>query len=236
MFWRSVVGKLVITILLLVSFVLFILTVLLLQFFENFHIQEAENNMMQSAAKISTVIEDNDNKETIMNLTEIVKESSTKVIVYFEDGELWESKTTNPKLQKVISSKKNLKERETLFEDEAEIMVVATPVKNKNAGVVVYQTLDVVNQTKAQTTKIIFVAAGIAIVLTIIFAFFLSTRITSPLIKMREAAFELARGEFNTKVPILTHDEIGELAIAFNRMGRQLKFHINALNQEKEQL
>src|SRR5690625_1365466 len=53
---------------------------------------------------------------------------------------------------------------------------------------------------------------------------------------MREAAFELARGEFSTKVPILTHDEIGELAIAFNRMGRQLKSHINALNQEKEQL
>src|SRR5699024_10786833 len=69
-----------------------------------------------------------------------------------------------------------------------------------------------------------------------IFAVFLSTRITSPLIKMREAAFELARGEFNTKVPILTHDEIGELGVAFNRMGRQLKFHINALRQEKEQL
>src|SRR5690625_3604285 len=53
---------------------------------------------------------------------------------------------------------------------------------------------------------------------------------------MRESAFNLTRGEFNTKVPILTHDEIGELAIAFNRMGRQLKFHINALRQEKEQL
>src|SRR5699024_4123746 len=64
----------------------------------------------------------------------------------------------------------------------------------------------------------------------------LSTRITSPLIKMREAAFNLTRGEFNTKVPILTHDEIGELAMVFNRMGRQLKFHINALRQEKEQL
>jgi two-component system sensor histidine kinase ResE len=53
---------------------------------------------------------------------------------------------------------------------------------------------------------------------------------------MREAAFDLTRGEFNTKVPILTHDEIGELAMVFNRMGRQLKFHINALRQEKEQL
>ena len=37
-------------------------------------------------------------------------------------------------------------------------------------------------------------------------------------------------------MPILTHDEIGELATAFNQMGKQLKFNINALNQEKEQL
>src|SRR5699024_209188 len=115
-------------------------------------------------------------------------------------------------------------------------MLIEDNIKNEEAGVVIYQTLDVVNQRRAETTKLILVAAGIAIILTIFFAFFLSTRITPPLIKMREAAFELARGEFNTKVPILTNDEIGELAIAFNSMGRQLKFHINALNQEKEQL
>src|SRR5699024_3697102 len=107
---------------------------------------------------------------------------------------------------------------------------------DKGKAIFVYQSLAVVDQTKAETTKIIYLAAGIAIVLTTIFAFFLSTRITSPLIKMREAAFNLTRGEFNTKVPILTHDEIGELAMVFNRMGRQLKFHINALRQEKEQL
>ena len=76
-------------------------------------------------------------------------------------------------------------------------------------------------------------AAGIAIILTTIFAFFLSTRITAPLRKMKEAAFEVARGKFDTKVPILTHDEIGELAIAFNQMGRQLKFNMNALKSGK---
>ncbi len=250
MFWRSVVGKLVITILLLVSFVLFILTILLLQFFESFHIQEAEKNMMQSASKIGLLLEEHEDKSTIMEMTEAVKDASTKVIVYFKDGDMWESETSNDKLvsldnllpnqnsdlKKVISSQKNIKEQTVLSEDQTEVIVVATPVASEAAGVVVYQTLDVVNQTRAQTTKLILIAAGIAIILTIIFAFFLSTRITAPLIKMREAAFELARGEFNTKVPILTHDEIGELAIAFNRMGRQLKFHINALNQEKEQL
>lgn len=250
MFWRSVVGKLVITILLLVSFVLFILTVLLLQFFEDFHIQEAEKNMMQSASEIGLLLEDHDDKASIMEITEAIKDKSTKAIIYFKNGDMWESKTSNDKLthldkllpnensdlEQVISAKKEIKESVLLSENQTEIIYVAAPIENEDAGVVIYQTLDVVNQTRAETTKLILVAAGIAIILTIFFAFFLSTRITAPLIKMREAAFELARGEFNTKVPILTHDEIGELAIAFNRMGRQLKFHINALNQEKEQL
>lgn len=51
MFWRSVVGKLAVTIVALVCFVLFILSIFLLQFFENMYIDEAENNMMQNAKK-----------------------------------------------------------------------------------------------------------------------------------------------------------------------------------------
>src|SRR5690625_6915359 len=78
MFWRSVVGKLVITILLLVSFVLFILTVLLLQFFEDFHIQEAEKNMMQSASEIGLLLEDHDDKASIMEITEAIKDKRSE--------------------------------------------------------------------------------------------------------------------------------------------------------------
>ena len=79
-------------------------------------------------------------------------------------------------------------------------------------------------------------AAFIAIILTTIFAFFLSTRITAPLRKMKEAAFEVSKGKFDTKVPFLSHDEIGELAIAFNQMGKRLNINMNVLSQEKEQL
>lgn len=53
---------------------------------------------------------------------------------------------------------------------------------------------------------------------------------------MRQAALEVAQGQFHTKVPILTQDEIGQLAIAFNRMRRELNRNISELNQEKEQL
>lgn len=250
MFWRSVVGKLAITILLLVSFVLFILTILLLEFFEGFHVQEAEKAMVQSASKISMLVEEHDEKPLIREMVERVKDSTSRVIIYFEDGEMWASNTTNkhllnldaispennPELKKAVEEHRPYNEKMTILEDESEIMVIGIPVEKKGGTIFVFQSLDVINQTKAETTKIIFVAAAIAIVLTTIFAFFLSTRITAPLIRMREAAIDLAKGQFNTKVPVVTHDEIGELAIAFNRMGKQLNFHIDALRHEKEQL
>ncbi|WP_193745339.1 histidine kinase dimerization/phospho-acceptor domain-containing protein [Geomicrobium sp. JCM 19055] len=53
---------------------------------------------------------------------------------------------------------------------------------------------------------------------------------------MRQVTLEVAKGKFDTSVPMLTHDEIGQLAIAFNRMRRQLNNNINALNYEKAQL
>ncbi|GAA0599624.1 sensor histidine kinase ResE [Virgibacillus siamensis] len=248
MFWRSVVGKLAITILLLVSFVLFILTILLLEFFENFHVEQAENEMMQTADKVSLMIEQYGDRELAYQTTGLIKDPASHIAVVYGGGDFWSSHSidnlheldeqwfrTEKSLNSVFSKGDTVKKQMRLPNGNDRAMIVGIPIHN-NGAVFVYQSLDVVNKTKSDTTKIILLAAGIAIVLTTIFAFFLSTRITSPLIKMREAAFDLTRGEFNTKVPILTHDEIGELAIAFNRMGRQLKFHINALRQEKEQL
>ncbi|MFC0299402.1 ATP-binding protein [Virgibacillus soli] len=250
MFWRSVVGKLAITILLLVSFVLFVLTILLLEFFEGFHIEEAEKDMMQTATKVSVMVEQYEDPSLIVDTTKRIKDPASKVVIFFSNREIWVSGSDDQhltkvpdawfkresNLQAVLGENHSVKKQIGLPDTEMGALVVGISTNNKDAAVFVYQSLSVINQTKAETTKIILLAAGIAIVLTVIFAFFLSTRITSPLIKMREAAFDLTRGEFNTKVPILTHDEIGELAMAFNRMGRQLKFHINALRQEKEQL
>lgn len=250
MFWRSVVGKLAVTILLLVSFVLFILTILLLEFFEGFHVQEAEKGVVQTAAKISQIVEEHQEETIIMEMTEAVKDPSSKVIIYFNDNTTWVSDTTDNLLKDVEHMMRteyletiqhvmdnNLYNEKIMLEGEAaEIIVVGIPLAKKTGAIFVFQSLDVINQTRAETTKIIFVAAAIAIILTTIFAFFLSTRITAPLIKMREAASGLAKGEFNTKIPVLTHDEIGELATTFNRMAKQLHFHMNALRQEKEQL
>jgi two-component system, OmpR family, sensor histidine kinase ResE len=259
MFWRSVVGKLWITILLLVSFVLFILTVMLMEFFENYHINETRKGMTNTAEKIARVMEDHPGQEEQLGLEiawEMVDDDSRVTVIKDKDTYFYspggEAATHVP-----ISFFMNDQELSAVFKqdktvdiitplpgisnevDDTQYLMIGVPLhqfEQENGAVFIYQSLEVMEETTRLTTKFILLAAGVAIVLTTIFAFFLSTRITAPLRKMREAAFEVARGKFDTKVPILTHDEIGELATAFNQMGRQLKFNMNALSQEKEQL
>ncbi len=254
--WRSVVGKLWVTILLLVSFVLFILTILLLEFFQNYHVDVVENELTITADKVAKVIENHEDLDLGLELgSEIIDDPVNILITVDDNQELFSQDSTGVEkdIHRFIKNDQELKEvkvRDKTIKREYEvpsessanrhenIIIVGShlSVKGQEGAVYLYQSLDVIKDTTKQTTKLIVLAMGIAIILTTIFAFFLSTRITSPLRKMREAAFEVAKGKFDTKVPILTKDEIGELATGFNQMGRQLKFHINALNQEKEQL
>jgi two-component system sensor histidine kinase ResE len=259
-FLRSVVGKLWFTILLLVSVVLFILTVMLLEYFQNTNIRETKTDLTNTAVKIADVLEKHQDDQFSLGLEiswEII-DKVTKVVIVKDNQDVYYSPNTednkkitiseikkDPELSKVINKNKTVSKisgfSSVLAENQKDgsYSVVGVPFHlkdGKNGAVYIYQSMTVTQETTHSTTKFILLVAGVAIILTTIFAFFLSTRITAPLRKMREAAFEVARGKFDTKVPILTHDEIGELATAFNQMGRQLKFNMNALNQEKEQL
>ena len=84
-------------------------------------------------------------------------------------------------------------------------IVLASPLesdKEVHGAVFIYQSLDVISKTTNQTTKIVFLSGFIAFLLTTLFTFFLTSRITSPLRSMREAALEIAKGNFETKVHI----------------------------------
>ncbi|WP_235991775.1 ATP-binding protein [Metabacillus schmidteae] len=258
--WRSVVGKLWGTIILLVSFVLFVLTILMLEFMENYHVEKAEKELTQLATKVSMILESHEDQELAKSISWELADELTHIIIVENDKTFSNSPLKNEELphltiediekddelslpltkQQRISKRTNLEQPNNVFANgEDEVLIVGVPynVSKTNTGAVfISQSLQAVHETTKETTSNIILAAGIAIILTTVFAFFLSTRITYPLRKMREVAQELARGKFESRVPIMSNDEIGELGIAFNQMGKQLKFHINALNQEKEHL
>lgn len=255
--WNSVVGKLWITILLLVSFVLFIVTVLLLEFLGNYHSEAVEETLTKEADTIASIF--NDHGEVNISLTVIddilgpetnavIAEAPHESTYYIHNGingnQLREEILNEPDFQKVFETDETVMKEMLLpsltEEDMLEsYIVLASPlqtVEQKHGTVFIYQSLEVMDRTAERTTNIVFLSAFIAFILTTFFAFFLSTRITSPLRKMREGAFELAKGNFDTKVRATSSDEIGQLATAFNQMGRQLKHHVEVINQEKEQL
>ncbi|MCP1144241.1 ATP-binding protein [Lysinibacillus endophyticus] len=255
--WRSIVGKLWITILLLVSFVLFVFTILMLEFLENYHKEKAEQSLNQTASTIASIV-DKYNLEHLADeiIEEMLPEDTNALLVSpdhlvvsaFQTGinkvEIQESIVNSKDFNKIYESNKPIIKEMILpsqIEDDKmeSYFVLSYPLKSEDAlhgAIFIYQNPTALHKTSQKTTKIVFLSAFIAFVLTTFFAFFLSSRITWPLRKMREHAFELAKGKFDATLPTTQNDEIGQLAMAFNQMGRQLKHHLEVINQEKEQL
>lgn len=251
MFWRSVVFKLWFTFLVLISIVLFILTVMLLEYFQQYHSDQTKKGLTNTTTKIASILSKHQSEEGVEIAWDLLDDEMGATIIQDSDKIILSPKgqitklsphylMQNKELSDAISKQKTkvitIKDP---MNDQEQLVIVGAPLieSGKSFGAVyIYQSLKILNETKNSTTKFIVLAAVIAIVLTTIFAFFLLTRITAPLRKMREAAFELAKGNFDTKVPIMAQDEIGELAIAFNDMAKRLNFNINALSEEKEQL
>lgn len=255
--WNSVVGKLWVTILLLVSFVLFVFTVLMLEFLQNYHMQQAESSLRQIATTVASIVDDNETAESTSELLkEILPESTNALIAInheavsfaLQEGvnkkEIQDTILANKSFHEIFQSdepiiKEMMMPSSTDKETMESYVVLGFPLNVENAvhgAVFIYQSPDVLHKTSNETTKIVILSAVIAFVLTTFFAFFLSSRITSPLRKMRELAFEIAKGNFEAKMPTTQNDEIGQLAVAFNQMGRQLKHNLEVINQENEQL
>lgn len=260
MLWRSVVGKLWMTIIGLVAVVLVILSFLLVQFFDKYYYDNQYDTLTNLANKISSIFEIYETKEQALKTAhELVELSKTSLVVVGPHVDaVWQATANpdlpiipveeiygDPDLQQAFLGKSVVKREHfpVILNDkhstELDVIIVGVPmyIGGQLAGAVfLYQTLDVIQQTIQATQKLILYAAAIAIFLTTIFAFFLSTRITSPLRQMRVAANNMAKGDFQTRIPIRENDEIGTLAYTLNRMAERLDESIQALSQEKEQL
>ncbi|MEK8127440.1 ATP-binding protein [Paenibacillus filicis] len=118
---------------------------------------------------------------------------------------------------------------------------VAVPFMDENqsgvAGALIMYQLTQSSEVTQDYVKKLFVVVGVAgFLMTTFFAFFLLTQITQPLLNLKKAADLISEGEYGSRVPIQSTDEIGELGKTFNHMGAQLQDTIKALSHEKEHL
>lgn len=103
-------------------------------------------------------------------------------------------------------------------------------------GVFLLQYIDIWFENSHDIKVLFIIVAIIGFLLSTFFAFFLSAKIQQPLLQLKNAADSVSQGDYRTRVPIRSSDEIGQLANTFNHMTEQLEKLINDLNHEKNHL
>ncbi len=78
-------------------------------------------------------------------------------------------------------------------------------------------------------------ALGLSLVAALaVGVYFIALRIAKPILAVRRAAVRVAAGGLDAEAPVLTGDEIGELAVAFNRMTARLREVYAELSRREE--
>jgi len=95
----------------------------------------------------------------------------------------------------------------------------------KETMVVIYLHTPVqeVSAARRKVLKYFLTSVGIAIAVSVVMIYIFSLRLSRPLKQLKYAASRLSNGEFEKRVNIKSHDEIGELARAFNQMASALE-------------
>ncbi|KMT59508.1 hypothetical protein X560_1447 [Listeria fleischmannii 1991] len=256
--WNSIVGKIWSTIILLLIGVLVICGFLVAVIYEKNNFNEIKAELDQDASKIIGVMHKNDafiseNGEGSESLT--LLDDTIGVIIAKDDESVYVRQSTDKVSQSSVEKlTKNKKINEALAEKNAplemkydfkendtnspvQLYVKKFELDSGEKGVLyIYKSFrDILSVTKQATRTLVFAGLG-AILITSLLSFVFSSRMAFPLREMKKIAVAVSRGNFDNRVPSYTHDEIGDLGIAFNNMAQQLKYNISALRQEKEQL
>jgi two-component system nitrogen regulation sensor histidine kinase NtrY len=77
-------------------------------------------------------------------------------------------------------------------------------------------------ELRGQIRSAALLAAAVGLLLAALLSSWAAARVTKPVEELAHAAHEIAGGNWNARVTVNSHDEIGELADSFNRMTRDL--------------
>jgi two-component system, OmpR family, sensor kinase len=82
--------------------------------------------------------------------------------------------------------------------------------------------LDEVRDNVALIKRQILIAGGIALAMALLAGFYAARALSRRLGRLRQAAEQVAEGDFTQEIPIDSADEIGQLALTFNEMQQRL--------------
>ena len=129
-------------------------------------------------------------------------------------------------------------ERTMEYTDENQNKVIGSIFKIRRSNIgIVSKIMANDAYAEAEKLKIIFIISSIFVfIFTFIIALFFAKTLIDPLLKLSRITGEIARGNFLVDVDVTSHDEIGELANSFKKMGHELYTRENELQTAQSAL
>lgn len=108
----------------------------------------------------------------------------------------------------------------------------------KNTGYIIYSraSLEAIDESLSHAKGIFLNATFIALAVTIVLGYAIAISITVPINDLRNKALKMSQGDFSQRVQIQSHDEIGQLASAFNFLTERLNETLIEISSEQNKL
>jgi two-component system, OmpR family, sensor histidine kinase VicK len=246
--FRSIHFKFVIIYVLLILVAMQIIGVYFVRKLETELVQSFKNSLNERVTLLAYNVEQAINKERDSKsptleedirslLRDFVSEDISEVRVIDHKGKVLA--TSNPYMQNIVGKrtteiyvKRSLVTGEIVDQMFLEpkrghrIYISSTPIKSSGEikGVIyVIASMENVFSQMKQINTILATATGIALAITAVLGVLLSRTITRPISDMRKQALAMTKGDFSRKVKIYGYDEIGQLAMTFNNLTKELQ-------------
>ena len=120
----------------------------------------------------------------------------------------------------------------------ADFMDVAIPIPEGNPQFIVYilDSKETVTGLNTQLFMIIMQALVIGLLISLLLSFLLSKTMVGPIEKLTAGAEKVAAGDFDSRLPVESTDEIGVLTGTFNEMASVLQQTLAAVENERTKL
>lgn len=229
---NSVVTKLWLTIILIVTTVLIILSVILSMYFRNYMLNSTETLLEEEISRAEEIVLSKHNTENLD--ATLLREDN---LIIYRDGQMisQQSPTDREIFSRIVEGDG---EGHTFLLNDIEGHDYMVRVSNlsslfdEDMAIIKYRDLEDINESMTAVTMIIIASGFVLFLITTFFAFFLINRITRPLISLKKAAFSTAKGKYNT-IETKSRDEIGELTLAFNKMNNDIENNIEQIEHER---
>ncbi len=231
-FINSVVTKLWLTIILIVTTVLILLSIILSLYFRNYVLNSTETLLQEEVSRVEEMVL---TEHYVDNPDEILFREDN-LIIYMDGTVLSEESATDELIFKETIAKEG--EGSTVILNDIyghDYMVKVSNLSDyfdEDTAILKYRDLEDINESMRAVTTIIIASAFVLFIITTLFAFFLINRLTRPLINLKNAAFRTAKGDYN-KLQVKSRDELGELTLAFNKMNDDIRHNVSEITHEK---